>query len=111
MTKPCYPSDLTPAQFELIREVLESARKTTKPRRVNLYNVFNAVLYVLKTGCQWRMLPKDYPNWKLVHYYFTLWRRTEDAEGNTVLDQALKKNGWRGPTKTGSEIGKQLFNR
>jgi transposase len=106
-----YPSDLTATQFQMIQVLLESVRKTTKPRRVELYDIFNAVLYLLKTGCQWRMLPKDYPNWKLVHYYFTLWRSTVDSEGNTVLDQALKKNGWRGPTKTGAEIGKPVFNR
>lgn len=58
---------------------------------MDLYDVFNAVLYVLKTGYQWRMLPNEYPNWKLVHYYFTVWRSTRDSAGYSVLDRALKK--------------------
>ena len=53
-------------QFEIIREDLEKAKKVTKPRKVDLYDVFCAVLYILKTGSQWRNLPKDFPNWKSV---------------------------------------------
>ena len=58
-----YPSDLTREQFEVIRPLLGSVRKKTKPRAVDLFHVFNAVLYLLKTGCQWRMLAKEYPKW------------------------------------------------
>ena len=47
-----YPSDISPEQFEQIRPLLESVRKRTKPRTVDLYEVFNAVLYLLKSGCQ-----------------------------------------------------------
>ncbi|NSK30725.1 transposase, partial [Sellimonas intestinalis] len=49
-----YPSNITRQQFELIRPALENFRKRTKPRKYDLYEVFCAVLYVLKTGCQWR---------------------------------------------------------
>ena len=58
-----YPSDITREQFEPIRPIPESARRRTKPRTVDLYDVFCGVLYVLKSGCQWRMLPVDLPNW------------------------------------------------
>ena len=51
-----YPSDITREQFERIRPILESARRRTKPRTVELYDVFCGVLYVLKSGCQWRMI-------------------------------------------------------
>ena len=50
-------------QFESIRPILEGVRKRTKPRTVDLQEVFNAVLYLLKSGCQWRMLPEGFPNW------------------------------------------------
>ncbi len=53
-----YPSDLSGKQFEQIQPLLESARKRTSPRKVELYEIFCAVLYVLKSGCQWRMLPE-----------------------------------------------------
>ncbi len=80
-----YPSDITKEQFEIIRPILESAKKHTKPRQIDLYDIFNAVLYVVSTGCQWRALPHDYPKWKTVHYYFTVWKETK------VLDEVLKK--------------------
>ena len=62
-----YPSDISPEQFEPIRALLHSARKSTRPRSVDLYEVFCAVLYLLRTGCQWRALPSDFPKWRTVH--------------------------------------------
>lgn len=56
-----YPSDISPEKFELIRPLLESAGKITRPRTVQLYEVFCAVLYLLRSGCQWRALPSDFP--------------------------------------------------
>ena len=53
-----YPSDISREQFELIREDLENYKRKTKPREVDLYDVFCGLLYVLKNGCQWRMVPK-----------------------------------------------------
>lgn len=95
--KKLYPSDITREQFTKILPILESARKKTRPRQVDLYNVFNAALYLLKSGCQWRALPREYPNWKMVHKYFTIWNETE------ILDKVLKKINWRGSTKQWSE--------
>ncbi|WP_197265980.1 transposase, partial [Bacillus thuringiensis] len=54
-----YTSNVSREQFELIREDLENARKRTRSRTVDLYEVFCGVLYVLTTGCQWRNLPSD----------------------------------------------------
>ena len=85
-----YGSDVSREQFEIIREDLEKAKKTTKPSKVDLYDVFCAVLYILKTGCQWRNLPKDFPNWKLVYYYFTVWRKPKES-GESLLEEILKK--------------------
>ncbi|SDY96128.1 Putative transposase of IS4/5 family, partial [Nitrosomonas sp. Nm58] len=53
--------------------MLESARKKTSPRRIDLHEVFCAVLYLLKSGCQWRMLPSEFPEWRTVHSYFAIW--------------------------------------
>ncbi|MDF0607301.1 transposase, partial [Neisseriaceae bacterium TC5R-5] len=67
----------------------ESVRKKTKPRRVDLREVFCAVLYLLKSGGQWRMLPSDFPKWCTVYSYFEKWS-APDQDGVSVLEQALK---------------------
>ena len=105
-----YPSDISREQFEQIRELLESARKKTRPRQVDLYDVFCAVLYLLKSGCQWRMLPSDFPKWRTVHHYFSLWSEKPE-EGYSLLEQALKKSGWRGAYQTGTQAQNKLLHR
>ena len=106
-----YPSDISREQFEPIRAVLESARKKTKPRTVDLYGVFCGLLYVLKSGRQWRMLPKECPKWRTVHEYFLIWgKRTADGQPS-VLELALKKSGWRGPSPKGAQGQDQLPDR
>ena len=102
-----YPSDISREQFEQIRPLLEAVRKRTKPRTVDLHEVFNAVLYLLKSGCQWRMLPEGFPKWYTVYAYFAKWREP-DQEGISALERALKKIGWRGPRETGSQRHDQL---
>ena len=103
MTNKPYPNDISKEKFEQILPILESARRRTRPRKVDLHDIFNAVLYILKTGCQWRLLPHEYPNWKKVHKYFTIWKTKKNKDGVTILDQVLKKISWRGPTKQWSE--------
>ena len=95
-----YPSDISREQFELIKLLLERARRKTSPRRIDLYEVFCAVLYLLRTGCQWRVLPNDFPKWRTVHSYWAIW--SESREGGSLLKQALKKSGWRGSYQTGA---------
>ena len=87
-----YPSDITKEQFETIRADLSGARKLTKPRKVDLYEVFCALLYLLKSGCQWRMLPREFPKWELVYYYFTVWSKRID-NNVSLLEKVLKKTG------------------
>ena len=103
------PSDIKREQFEVIRPLLESARKRTAPRKVDLYEVFCAVLYLLRTGCQWRALPSDFPKWRTVHSYFAIW--SEPREGGSLLEQALKKSGWRGPHETGAQRMQRVLDR
>ena len=105
-----YQSDISREQFEQLRPMLESLRKTTKPRTVDLYEVFCAVLYLLKSGCQWRMLPGEFPKWRTVHSYFAIWSEP-DQDGISVLERALKKSGWRGSYQTGTQRHDELFDR
>ena len=74
-----YPSDISREQFARILPTLESARRRTKPRTVDLYDVFCGVLYLLKSGCQWRMLPADFPDWHTCYKYFRQWSERSPA--------------------------------
>jgi len=65
-----YPTNLNDSQWSAILIILNDKRK----RKHSLREIFNAIFYVLKTGCQWRMLPKDFPKWQLVYYYFNKWK-------------------------------------
>ena len=94
-----YDSDITREQFEVIRPLLESARKSTKPRTVDLYDVFCATLYVLKSGCQWRMIPGDFPKWRTVYSYFQIWSEVPNDSRHSLLEIALKKSGQRIPNQ------------
>ena len=85
-----YPSDISREKYEQIREELERARRKTRPRTYDLYDVFCAVLYVVQGGIQWRMLPSDYPKWQTVYYYFRIWSE-KDETGVIILDKALQK--------------------
>ena len=85
-----YPSDITREQFEKIREELEGIKKKTRPRKYDLYDIFCAILYILKEGCTWRAIPHDYPNWQNVRYHYDIWTKPDD-DGISLLDRILQK--------------------
>lgn len=85
-----YPSDISREQFEKIREYLEGSTKKTHPRRYDIYDIFCAILYLLKEGCTWRAIPHDYPNWQNVRYHYDMWSRPDD-NGVSLLDKVLRK--------------------
>jgi len=62
-----FKAPISREQFEPLQAVFEQSKQKTKPRVVDLYDVLCAILYVLKSGCQWRMLPRDFPNWPVVY--------------------------------------------
>ena len=69
-----YPTDLTDRQWDCIKDLVPAAKPGGRPRSLDMRQVVNAIFYLLTTGCQWRMLPHDYPNWKSVYHYFRQWR-------------------------------------
>ncbi|MDR1471617.1 MAG: transposase [Synergistaceae bacterium] len=85
-----YDSDVSRKQFAAISRELESTKKKTRPRKVDLYEIFCAILYLLKNACAWRNLPHDFPNWKLVNYYYRIWTKKNEKE-ESVLDCILAK--------------------
>ncbi len=74
MKRKPYPSDLTDEQWMRLAPHLPKAQLRGAPRRVKLRELINALLYLSRTGCQWRMLPHDLPEWETVYAYFSHWR-------------------------------------
>ena len=97
-----YASDISREKFAEIEPELRKVRRRTKPATLDLYEVFCAVLYLLRTGCQWRYLPPDFPKWQSVYAYWRKWSKP-DEHGISALERALKKSGWRGPTQAGAQ--------
>ena len=82
-----YPTDLTDTQYELLRLVLPEPKwRPRGPGRPpkDLRIVINGILYLNKTGCQWRMLPQGFGKWKTVYGYFNTWSR------NGIWQQVLE---------------------
>ncbi len=69
-----YPTDISDRQWHCIKDLIPAAKPGGRPRTTDMRQVINALLYVVVSGCQWRMLPKDYPHWKTVYTYFAAWR-------------------------------------
>jgi transposase len=58
---------------------------------MDLYDIFCAVLYLLKQGCTWQAIPGDFPRWTTVRYYFDQWSAAREEDGTSLLERALKK--------------------
>lgn len=73
-TNQIYPSDLTDRQWDCIKDLIPDAKPGGRPRTLEMRAVLNAILYLVVSGCQWRMLPREYPAWQSVYTYFQQWR-------------------------------------
>jgi putative transposase len=89
MARIAYPSDLTEAQWQLIRRRIPPAKPGGRHRSVDLREVACAIQYVLRTGCSWRQLPHDFPPWQTVYYYFR--RFKQDGTWKAIHDDLREK--------------------
>jgi transposase len=86
-----YPSDLSDVQWAYLSTLLPPAKGGGRPRTVCLRAIVNAILYLVRTGCQWRYLPQDFPAWQTVYDYFWKWRRAGVWQAiHTHLRQQLR---------------------
>ena len=101
MSNTKYDGDLfliTREQFEKVRPMLEGARKRTRPRMNDLYDVLCAILYRDAHRVAWRNLPKAFPRWRTVHEYETMWTMPPQGGGEPLLErvrQILKQDEMR----------------
>lgn len=73
-TRKKYPTDLTDAEWEILKHMIPEAKPGGRPEKYPKREIMNAIRYVTRTGCQWRNIPNDFPPWESVYYYFRCWR-------------------------------------
>src|ERR687892_1423668 len=83
-----YPTDLSDAEWKCIEPHLPTPRAAGRPRRHSLREILDAIFYMVKSGCAWRLLPHEFPPWKTIHHYFRTWRINGTWE---QLHAALRK--------------------
>ena len=105
-----YPSDLIDEEWEILEPILYELEPytTERPRTTDLREILNAIFYLNKTGCPWRYLPKDFPSYTLVNYYYNKWTDNRTLEKvNAVLRQHLREKKGRSPDPTAAIIDSQ----
>jgi putative transposase len=93
-----YPSDLTDAQWELVAPFIPPAKHGGRPRTTDTREVLNAILYLLRTGCQWDALPHEFPRKSTVFEYFSQWKEVNLLETiNDALRPRVRQKANRDP--------------
>ena len=108
MDRKPYPSDLTDEEWALLEPLIPPAKPGGRPRRWEMREILNAIFYVLRSGCAWRMLPHDFPPWQTVYDYFWKWRKRGIWEGlNHVLRERVRSAAGREVTPSAAIIDSQ----
>src|SRR5215213_5959449 len=124
MSPPRYPSDLSDEEWIILAPLLSSTETRGRPPKWPLRHVADAVFYLLRSGCAWRTLPREYPPWQTVYYHFRKWRidgrlrrahyrlretvreserREPDPSAASSTAQVVKTPGWEDRNATTTE--------
>src|SRR6266436_4735811 len=122
-----YPSDLTDAEWEILEPFIPEVSEDATVETISRREIVNGILYVLRSGCPWRLMPHDLPAWGTVYYYFRTWRiagiwdkalealrkqmrqkqeRDEEPRAAVIDSQSIKTSAVRGGSK-GFDMGKK----
>ncbi len=108
MKRKKYPSDLTDDQWNELTPLLPGAKPGGRPRTVDLREVMNGILYVLRSGCPWRMVPHDLPPWETLYKYFRQWTKDGTWERiHETLRPKVREAEGRDPTPSAAIIDSQ----
>ncbi len=131
MMRKAYQTDLSNDEWSCLEDHLPGPKATGRPKIHATRNILDAVFYVLRSGCAWRLLPHDFPPWKTVYHYFRLWRidgtwerinaairlrlrvrlgRDPQPSAGSVDSQSVKSTGVGGEER-GYDGGKQIKGR
>lgn len=92
-----YSTDLSDEQWAILSPLIPPPKPGGRPRSVDIREVLNAIFYLLRSGCAWRLLPKDFPKWEIVYSYFQrfkkdgTWKKIHDHLRGEVRVKAGKK--------------------
>jgi len=108
MERNSYPSDVTDEQWAILEPLIPRAWPGGRPRTTDMRQVVNAIFYLTRAGCAWRMLPRDFPPWKTVYNYFEAWK-LDGTWKNLVasLREAVRQSEGREPTPSAGSIDSQ----
>ena len=108
MQRKHYDSDLSDQEWEVIRPLIPVNQGPGRKMTLELREVLNAIFYVVRTGCQWRALPGDFPNWNSVYYHFRKWVKDGTWRAlNVALCKLERQKRGRNPQPTGAVIDTQ----
>ncbi len=108
MSRAVYSTDLTNAEWTLLEPLVPAPKFGGRPAKYSRREIINAIRYVLRTGCAWRLLPHDLPPWQLAYHYFWVWRREETWQQihDALLVRVRQATG-REATPSGAVIDSQ----
>src|SRR5215203_1564798 len=98
-----YPTDLSDAEWNYIEPHMPAPKEHGRPRIHSPREILDAIFYVLRSGCQWRLLPHDFPRWPTVYYYFRAWRLDGTWER---INRAIRERLWVDAGYRGEDRGK-----
>lgn len=103
-----YDTDVTEEQWPLIQPLFPVSSGRGRPMELALQAVINAIFYLVRTGCQWRNLPKDLPKWQSVYYYFRKWSKDGTwQKANEAVRKLEREKRGRQPEPTGAIVDSQ----
>src|SRR5687767_6632707 len=108
MSRKPYPTDLTDMQWTNISHLVPAAKPGGRPAKYDRRDLLDAIFYLLRSGCSWRMLPHDFPPWDTVYYYFRRWQKDGTWEGlhDALRDDCRFQDG-RQPEPTAAAVDSQ----
>ena len=103
-----YPTDLADMEWQRIEPYAPKPKPGGRPREHPIREILNAIFYILRPGCVWRLLPHDLPSWKTVYHYFWLWRKDGTWETiNTALREEVRVTEGREPEPSAAILDSQ----
>jgi putative transposase len=108
MSEKVYPSDLSDAQGKIICPLIPAAKPGGRPREAKMREIVNGILYMVRGGCSWRMLPQEYGPWQTVYGYFRTFRRAGAwPQIHDALREKVRRKAGKKPTPSAAIIDSQ----